>query len=70
MEQLVGVRQIAERLNVKRQAVHNWRERDLGFPEPLDAQLDQLIWSWPDVEQWGKDTGRLDAEGQPVRRED
>ena len=59
MDDLVGVREIALRLNVKRQAVHNWRERHDDFPAPLTDQLDQLVWSWPDVEKWARATGRL-----------
>ena len=61
MDDLVGVREIAARLGVKRQSVHNWRERHDDFPAPLTEKLDQLVWEWPEVEEWLRKTGRLDA---------
>lgn len=60
VDHLVGAAEIAERLGVARpQVVHQWRNRHSDFPEPV-AQLQQaLVWNWPDVERWAKDTGRL-----------
>lgn len=60
VDNLVGAAEIAERCGVKRpQVVHDWRRRYPDFPEPV-AQLRQaLVWNWPEVERWAKDTGRL-----------
>lgn len=60
VDNLVGAAEIAERCGVKRpQVVHDWRRRYDDFPEPV-AQLRQaLVWNWPEVERWAKDTGRL-----------
>lgn len=60
--QLVGAREIVERLGLKRvQHVHWYREHDPSFPEAL-AQIGggrQYIWYWPDVEEWARKVGRL-----------
>lgn len=57
--QLVGAAEIAARLGVGRQMVHQWRQRHEDFPEPV-ARLEQaLVWHWPDVEAWARRTGRL-----------
>lgn len=60
VDNLVGAAEIAQRCGVKRpQVVHDWRRRYPDFPEPV-AQLRQaLVWNWPEVERWAKDTGRL-----------
>lgn len=60
-EDLVGAKEIATRLGVASgpRAVHNWRARYSDFPPPV-AMLDMgLIWNWPDVEKWARNTGRL-----------
>jgi hypothetical protein len=58
-DQLVGAAEIARRLDVRRpQVVHTWRRRFPDFPEPV-VRLDVgLVWYWPDVERWAKQTGR------------
>ena len=60
VDQLVGAAEIAERCGAARpQVVHEWRRRYDDFPEPV-AQLKQaLVWNWPEVERWAKNTGRL-----------
>ena len=60
MNDLVGTAEIAERLGIAYvETIHNWRRRYPDFPQPV-AQLRQaLIWSWPDVEEWARATGRL-----------
>ena len=60
VDQLVGASEIAKRLGLSSaQAVHNWRTRHADFPGPV-ATLDMgLVWSWPDVEEWARRTGRL-----------
>ena len=57
---LVGAMEIAQRLAVSRpEVVHTWRRRHKDFPSPL-AQLSMgLVWYWPDVERWARQTGRL-----------
>ena len=42
----VGVIEIAERLSVTRDAVNQWRRRDVGFPEPR--------WTVGGRPAWGK----------------
>jgi hypothetical protein len=57
--QLVGATEIAERLGVKYRVVHDWRRRHDDFPAPVAHLKTALIWAWPDVETWAKQTGRL-----------
>jgi hypothetical protein len=62
-ELLVGAAEIAKRLGVSRaQTVHNWRTRDLGFPEPVATLEVALVFYWPDVESWARETGRLSVD--------
>lgn len=56
---LVGATEIAGRLGVVRDTVHLWRRREVGFPAPVASLERALVWNWPDVERWAKDTGRL-----------
>jgi hypothetical protein len=56
---LVGVAEIAQRLGVTVHAVHKWRTRDLGFPEPVARLQQAMVWAWPDVAQWAIASGRL-----------
>jgi predicted DNA-binding transcriptional regulator AlpA len=57
--QIVGSAEIAKRLGVRRETVLLWRRRHEDFPKPI-AELEQaLVWSWPDVEDWARATGRL-----------
>lgn len=59
-DDLVGAAEIAERLSLAQvQTVHSWRRRYEDFPEPVARLKQALIWSWPDVEGWARDTGRL-----------
>jgi hypothetical protein len=55
----VGTIEIAERLGVTRDAVNQWRKRDLGFPEPHWNVGGRPAWEWEDVEAWARGTGRL-----------
>lgn len=58
--QLVGATEIAERLGLSLpQTVHLWRARYPDFPDPIAVLKMGMIWYWPDVEAWAKDTGRL-----------
>lgn len=59
-DQLVGAAEIAARLGMKRpQVIHDWRRRYPDFPEPVAHLRQALVWNWPDVERWAKQTGRL-----------
>lgn len=55
----VGVVEVADRLDVTRDAVKRWRERDVGFPDPRWTVGGRPAWAWPDIERWARDTGRL-----------
>ena len=49
-----------KRLGVKRpQVVHDWRRRHDGFPEPVATLKTAMIWYWPHVEAWARETGRI-----------
>lgn len=54
----VGIKEIAERLNVKRQTVDTWLQRHL-LPAPRWTVGGRPAWNWPDIQQWATDTGRL-----------
>ena len=56
---LVGSREIADRLGAKSYAiVDQWRRRYPDFPEPLAIVSGVRVWNWPDVQRWAKATGR------------
>jgi predicted DNA-binding transcriptional regulator AlpA len=61
VDELVGAKEIADRLGVARpQAVYAWRRRAyLEFPEPVLERSIGLLWLWPEVEAWAWRTGRL-----------
>lgn len=60
MDQLVGAKEIADRLKVARpQVVYEWRRRHAEFPMPVATLSIGSVWAWPDVERWAKATGRL-----------
>lgn len=54
----VGAAEIAERLGVKPQTVHTWRQRGL-LPEPRWTVSGQPAWEWAEIEQWAIRSGRL-----------
>jgi len=54
----VGAAEIAERLNVRPQTVHAWRQRRV-LPEPRWTVSGQPAWDWAEVEAWARETGRL-----------
>lgn len=56
--ELVGVAEVAARLDCSVQAVHAWRRRYSDFPEPVAHLSMGLLWVWPDVERWARATGR------------
>ena len=54
----VGVVEIAARLGVERQTVDKWRTRKI-LPAPTWTVGGRPAWSWPVVEGWAKESGRL-----------
>lgn len=56
---LVGASEIADRLGIARQSVHQLRRRHPDFPAPVVSLRQALVWAWPDVEAWARRTGRL-----------
>lgn len=60
MTDLVGAAEIAERLGwAHPQTVHTTRRRHPEFPPPVARLRQALVWSWPEVASWARDTGRL-----------
>lgn len=57
-EEPVGVKEIAERLDVQPNTVHVWRHRRV-LPEPKGSVSGDPVWDWPDIEAWAEETGRL-----------
>ena len=51
---LVSLSQIAERLDVTREAVRLWAtgERRQDFPEPFTSAGQSLLWAWSEVFDW------------------
>ena len=51
---LVSLSQIAERLDITREAVRLWAigQRRKGFPEPFTSAGQSLLWAWSDVFDW------------------
>jgi predicted DNA-binding transcriptional regulator AlpA len=56
---LVGAAEIADRLGIARQSVHQLARRHADFPQPVATLRQAMVWNWPDVERWARATGRL-----------
>jgi predicted site-specific integrase-resolvase len=54
----VGADDIADRLGVQRNTVHQWRQRGV-LPDPPWTVSGRPAWNWPEIAKWAKDTGRL-----------
>lgn len=68
-QQLVDAEEIATRLDLSHyQNVHTWARRHDRFPKPVIDRDRARLWYWPDVEAWAISTGRLTAEGEPIKR--
>jgi hypothetical protein len=63
---VVGTREIAERLGVQLGTVHMWQQRrdtlNPPMPEPRGKVSGVPWWSWRDVQRWARKTGRLPEE--------
>lgn len=55
--ELVGPAEIAERLGVQRETVHQWRHREI-MPEPGWTISGVPIWEWSVILEWAQATGR------------
>lgn len=56
----VGQREIGHRLGERPQTVSQWHFRG-RLPPPRWTVSGRPAWNWPDIEQWARETGRLDA---------
>jgi predicted DNA-binding transcriptional regulator AlpA len=52
LEDLVSGAEIARRLGVSTQRVHQMRDEDDDFPEPLGRVGNSIVWRWREVEKW------------------
>ena len=60
IDDLVGTKEIAERIGVSQhQVVHQWRRRYPDFPAPLKKVSSAFVWDWNEVEAWARRTGRI-----------
>ena len=55
---LVGVTEIAEMLGISRQRAHQLTRAE-GFPAPVAELSAGRIWNRDEVEEWGREAGRL-----------
>lgn len=55
---IVGLKEIAERLGVKQQTAAAWRHRGL-LPPPEGTVSGAPAWQWRTIEAWAAATGRL-----------
>ena len=68
VDELIDAQGISDLLGVQRTQPHQWRDRDIGFPEPISAPLTKaVLWHWPEVKAWAIKTGRLAEDGTPTR---
>lgn len=54
----VGLKEIAERLGVAQATADQWRQRGV-LPEPVWVVGGRPAWTWPLIEGWARETGRL-----------
>lgn len=59
VEDLVGATEIGVRLGIDRRSVHQLHRRHDDFPAPIARLESAMVWSWMDVEQWARATGRM-----------
>jgi hypothetical protein len=59
MPEIVGARDIAQRLGLQTQVVQRWRERYPNFPKPLaTVNGNTPVWHWSRISVWLAKTGR------------
>ena len=61
LDQLVTGAEIGRRMKppISTQRIHQLRESDPAFPQPLGIVGKAIVWRWRDVEAWAKKSGRL-----------
>lgn len=53
LEDIVGLQEIADRLDVSRKVAWNWADRDwTGFPAPVLTLAAGRFWRWSEVKAW------------------
>jgi predicted DNA-binding transcriptional regulator AlpA len=57
-DQLMGLSEVAELLGVSRQRADQLA-RTVGFPPPIATLVGGRIWDGEAVEQWARETGRI-----------
>jgi predicted DNA-binding transcriptional regulator AlpA len=62
MTEPVGIKEIAERLGVRRTTVDQWLQRKL-LPDSTWTVGGRPAWEWSEIEAWAKATGRTIVEG-------
>ena len=60
--ELVGSREIAERLGLTQSRVNQFVQTHEEFPDPVATTSgSRRVWDWNDVERWARATGRLES---------
>lgn len=57
-ENIVGLTEIAERLDVNQNTPDVWRSRGV-LPPPEAIVSGTPLWDWTTIEEWARATGRL-----------
>ena len=58
LHELITGGELARRLGISRQRMHQLRESDPAFPPALGKVGHAYVWRWPDVQAWAGRTGR------------
>ncbi len=61
---LVGINEIAQRLEIQPNTVHAWRTRHADFPAPVADLAMGPVWRWGDVLTWSRRERRA---GRPAK---
>lgn len=59
MEDIVGVKEVAQMLGISRQRVNVIVQSHPDFPEPIAKLAAGRVWQRRDIVEWAKKTGRL-----------
>ena len=63
MSDLVDAHEAADRFGVQHGTFQSWafRRKLAGFPAAVGGSArDGFLWDWPDLEAWGRETGRIE----------
>lgn len=53
-DNLVGVKEAAERAKVHPSTISKWRDRHSDFPKPITELASGPIWAWSEIADWLK----------------